>query len=160
MCNLKRCTICALCCCCCCCFQRRLPETTIWRVVTSLAFSQSRLSSSLVVLEEVSGLFGSRADHVATQGNFSALSSSLKTTTNTLLVSFPVYVLRCCVREMSAGSQTTRSLEIPAIRRVAIHDAAHMPQEYSTTPGGTVFSTTPGGNRELFHANNRIVESD
>ncbi|XP_026194679.1 eukaryotic translation initiation factor 4E-binding protein 1-like [Anabas testudineus] len=51
---------------------------------------------------------------------------------------------------MSAGSQTTRSLEIPAIRRVAIHDAAHMPQEYSTTPGGTVFSTTPGGTRIIY----------
>uniref|UniRef100_A0A3B4WDK3 Uncharacterized protein n=1 Tax=Seriola lalandi dorsalis TaxID=1841481 RepID=A0A3B4WDK3_SERLL len=47
---------------------------------------------------------------------------------------------------MSAGSQTTRSREIPAVRRVAVHDAAHMPQDYSTTPGGTLFSTTPGGN--------------
>lgn len=48
--------------------------------------------------------------------------------------------------DMSAGSQATRSREIPAVRRVAIHDSAHMPQDYSTTPGGTVFSTTPGGN--------------
>ncbi|KAG7216580.1 hypothetical protein INR49_023289 [Caranx melampygus] len=36
---------------------------------------------------------------------------------------------------MSAGGQTTRSREIPAVRRIAIHDAAHMPQDYSTTPG-------------------------
>uniref|UniRef100_A0A3P9KMF0 Eukaryotic translation initiation factor 4E binding protein 1 n=1 Tax=Oryzias latipes TaxID=8090 RepID=A0A3P9KMF0_ORYLA len=51
---------------------------------------------------------------------------------------------------MSAGGQTTTSLEIPAVRRVAIHDAAHMPHEYSTTPGGTLFSTTPGGTRIIY----------
>ncbi|CAJ1071211.1 eukaryotic translation initiation factor 4E-binding protein 1-like [Xyrichtys novacula] len=51
---------------------------------------------------------------------------------------------------MSAGGQTTRSREIPAVRRVAIHDAAHMPQDYSTTPGGTLFSTTPGGTRIIY----------
>ncbi|XP_022624884.1 eukaryotic translation initiation factor 4E-binding protein 2-like [Seriola lalandi dorsalis] len=51
---------------------------------------------------------------------------------------------------MSAGSQTTRSREIPAVRRVAVHDAAHMPQDYSTTPGGTLFSTTPGGTRIIY----------
>ncbi|XP_029024193.1 eukaryotic translation initiation factor 4E-binding protein 1-like [Betta splendens] len=51
---------------------------------------------------------------------------------------------------MSAGSQSSRSREIPAIRRVAIHDAAHMPQDYSTTPGGTLFSTTPGGTRIIY----------
>lgn len=55
-------------------------------------------------------------------------------------------------REMSAGGQTTRSRDIPAVRRIAIHDSAHMPQEYSTTPGGTMFSTTPGGN----HAQKKI----
>ncbi|TNM91838.1 eukaryotic translation initiation factor 4E-binding protein 1-like [Takifugu rubripes] len=51
---------------------------------------------------------------------------------------------------MSAGGQATRSREIPAVRRVAIHDSAHMPQDYSTTPGGTVFSTTPGGTRIIY----------
>ncbi|KAM9734425.1 eukaryotic translation initiation factor 4E-binding protein 1-like [Menidia menidia] len=51
---------------------------------------------------------------------------------------------------MSAGGQATRSREIPAVRRVAIHDAAHMPQDYSTTPGGTLFSTTPGGTRIIY----------
>uniref|UniRef100_A0A3Q3XGN7 Uncharacterized protein n=1 Tax=Mola mola TaxID=94237 RepID=A0A3Q3XGN7_MOLML len=51
---------------------------------------------------------------------------------------------------MSAGGQTTRSRDIPAVRRVAVHDSAHMPQEYSTTPGGTVFSTTPGGTRIIY----------
>ncbi|CAL1569865.1 unnamed protein product [Knipowitschia caucasica] len=51
---------------------------------------------------------------------------------------------------MSAGSQSTRCRDIPAVRRVAIHDAAHMPQDYSTTPGGTLFSTTPGGTRIIY----------
>ncbi|XP_041667068.1 eukaryotic translation initiation factor 4E-binding protein 1-like [Cheilinus undulatus] len=51
---------------------------------------------------------------------------------------------------MSAGGQASRSREIPAVRRVTIHDAAHMPQDYSTTPGGTLFSTTPGGTRIIY----------
>ncbi|XP_040012952.1 eukaryotic translation initiation factor 4E-binding protein 1-like [Xiphias gladius] len=51
---------------------------------------------------------------------------------------------------MSAGGQTTGSREIPAVRRVAVHEAAHMPQDYSTTPGGTLFSTTPGGTRIIY----------
>ncbi|XP_015240107.1 PREDICTED: eukaryotic translation initiation factor 4E-binding protein 1-like isoform X2 [Cyprinodon variegatus] len=51
---------------------------------------------------------------------------------------------------MSSAGQTSRSLEIPAVRRIAIHDAAHMPKEYSTTPGGTLFSTTPGGTRIIY----------
>ncbi|XP_034457671.1 eukaryotic translation initiation factor 4E-binding protein 1-like [Hippoglossus hippoglossus] len=51
---------------------------------------------------------------------------------------------------MSAGGHTTTSRAIPAVRRVAIHDAAHMPQDYSTTPGGTLFSTTPGGTRIIY----------
>ncbi|KAJ0057446.1 hypothetical protein NL108_006117 [Boleophthalmus pectinirostris] len=51
---------------------------------------------------------------------------------------------------MSAGSQSTRCRDIPAVRRVAILDAAHMPQDYSTTPGGTLFSTTPGGTRIIY----------
>lgn len=61
---------------------------------------------------------------------------------------------------MSAGSHTTGSLEIPAIRRVAIHDAAHMPQEYSTTPGGTMFSTTPGGNDVLLNDSEKNMISN
>ncbi|KAL3041494.1 hypothetical protein OYC64_019644 [Pagothenia borchgrevinki] len=51
---------------------------------------------------------------------------------------------------MSAAGQPTRSQNIPAVRRVTIHDAAHMPQDYSTTPGGTLFSTTPGGTRIIY----------
>ncbi|XP_038590287.1 eukaryotic translation initiation factor 4E-binding protein 1-like isoform X1 [Micropterus salmoides] len=51
---------------------------------------------------------------------------------------------------MSAAGQTSRSRDIPAVRRVTIHDVAHMPQDYSTTPGGTLFSTTPGGTRIIY----------
>ncbi|XP_056289040.1 eukaryotic translation initiation factor 4E-binding protein 1-like isoform X1 [Pseudoliparis swirei] len=51
---------------------------------------------------------------------------------------------------MSAGGQTTGNRDIPAVRRVTIHDAAHMPEDYSTTPGGTLFSTTPGGTRIIY----------
>ncbi|XP_061783304.1 eukaryotic translation initiation factor 4E-binding protein 1-like isoform X1 [Nerophis lumbriciformis] len=51
---------------------------------------------------------------------------------------------------MSAAGQTSGSRDIPAVRRVAVLEAAHMPQEYSTTPGGTMFSTTPGGTRIIY----------
>lgn len=46
---------------------------------------------------------------------------------------------------MSTEYQKTTAKAIPSTRRVAINDAAHMPLDYSTTPGGTLFSTTPGG---------------
>lgn len=51
---------------------------------------------------------------------------------------------------MSVSSQKTISRAIPATRRVTISDAAHMPNDYSTTPGGTLFSTTPGGTRIIY----------
>jgi hypothetical protein len=46
----------------------------------------------------------------------------------------------------SAGGshQPSQSRAIPT-RTVAISDAAQLPQDYCTTPGGTLFSTTPGG---------------
>ncbi|XP_062340366.1 eukaryotic translation initiation factor 4E-binding protein 1 [Osmerus eperlanus] len=50
---------------------------------------------------------------------------------------------------MSQGNQTT-SRAIPTTRKIIINDAAHMPQDYSTTPGGTIFSTTPGGTRIIY----------
>uniref|UniRef100_A0A4W5RE08 Eukaryotic translation initiation factor 4E binding protein 1 n=1 Tax=Hucho hucho TaxID=62062 RepID=A0A4W5RE08_9TELE len=51
---------------------------------------------------------------------------------------------------MSTGCQkTTTSKAIPT-RRVTINDASHMPNDYSTTPGGTLFSTTPGGTRIIY----------
>lgn len=42
--------------------------------------------------------------------------------------------------------------EIPT-RRVVLNDQNQIPSAYSTTPGGTWFSTTPGGlfNLELLH---------
>ncbi|XP_061589425.1 eukaryotic translation initiation factor 4E-binding protein 1-like [Cololabis saira] len=51
---------------------------------------------------------------------------------------------------MAEGNQATGSREIPPVRRIPIHDAAHLPQEYSTTPGGTLFSITPGGTRIIY----------
>ncbi len=34
--------------------------------------------------------------------------------------------------------------DIPT-RRVVLNDASQLPNDYSQTPGGTLFSTTPGG---------------
>ena len=44
----------------------------------------------------------------------------------------------------AAERALTRSREIPS-RRVLVSDPSLMPHDYSTTPGGTIFSTTPGG---------------
>nr|BAE21923.1 unnamed protein product [Mus musculus] len=51
----------------------------------------------------------------------------------------------------SAGGshQPSQSRAIPT-RTVAISDAAQLPQDYCTTPGGTLFSTTPGGTRIIY----------
>jgi len=46
--------------------------------------------------------------------------------------------------------EQTKARAIPATRRVIIEDASHMPSEYSSTPGGTIFSTTPGGTRIIY----------
>ncbi|KAI5625120.1 eukaryotic translation initiation factor 4E-binding protein 1, partial [Silurus asotus] len=51
---------------------------------------------------------------------------------------------------MSISSQKTSSRAIPATRRVILSDAAHLPHDYSSTPGGTLFSTTPGGTRIIY----------
>ncbi|XP_066570322.1 eukaryotic translation initiation factor 4E-binding protein 2 [Amia ocellicauda] len=50
---------------------------------------------------------------------------------------------------MSSGCQKTTSRAIPT-RRVIVNDAAQMPHDYCTTPGGTLFSTTPGGTRIIY----------
>lgn len=53
---------------------------------------------------------------------------------------------------MSGGSgcSQTPSRAIPATRRVILGDGVQLPPgDYSTTPGGTLFSTTPGGRRGL-----------
>ena len=47
---------------------------------------------------------------------------------------------------MATGNNTNMSSQqsIPT-RRITINDAAEMPAVYSSTPGGSIFSTTPGG---------------
>lgn len=50
---------------------------------------------------------------------------------------------------MSTEYQKTTAKAIPTTRRVTVSDAAHMPLDYSVTPGGTLFSTTPGGKKWL-----------
>ena len=44
----------------------------------------------------------------------------------------------------STQSQAKTTQGIP-VRRVEINDPKDLPLEYGTTPGGTMFSTTPGG---------------
>lgn len=54
---------------------------------------------------------------------------------------------------MSGGGSCshTPSRAIPATRRVVLADGVQLPPgDYSTTPGGTLFSTTPGGRRGLW----------
>ena len=43
-----------------------------------------------------------------------------------------------------ADKQKIKGRDIPH-RRVVLNDISQLPSEYSTTPGGTFFSTTPGG---------------
>lgn len=44
----------------------------------------------------------------------------------------------------AGGRQPSQSRAIPT-RTVALSDPAQLPPDYCTTPGGTLFSTTPGG---------------
>lgn len=50
--------------------------------------------------------------------------------------------------EMSTSRQFSESRAIPT-RTVLINDTTQLPHDYCTTPGGTLFSTTPGGNEIL-----------
>lgn len=54
---------------------------------------------------------------------------------------------------MSTDCQKATAKAIPSTRTVTVNDADHMPHDYSTTPGGTLFSTTPGG-AYCLHAEN------
>ncbi|XP_071808597.1 eukaryotic translation initiation factor 4E-binding protein 2-like [Asterias amurensis] len=45
--------------------------------------------------------------------------------------------------------QMSGTKEIPT-RKVLVADPNQMPADYSTTPGGTVFGTTPGGTRIIY----------
>jgi len=51
---------------------------------------------------------------------------------------------------MSNQDGSPKGLEIPSIRRVVLNDASQLPHDYSSTPGGTLFSTTPGGTRIVY----------
>ncbi|XP_076006741.1 eukaryotic translation initiation factor 4E-binding protein 1 [Genypterus blacodes] len=51
---------------------------------------------------------------------------------------------------MSTDCQKTTAKAIPPTRTVTVSAAEHMPQDYSSTPGGTLFSTTPGGTRIIY----------
>lgn len=46
----------------------------------------------------------------------------------------------------AGGRPPSQSRAIPT-RTVALSDATQLPPDYCTTPGGTLFSTTPGGKR-------------
>ncbi|KAM6329931.1 eukaryotic translation initiation factor 4E-binding protein 2 [Podargus strigoides] len=49
----------------------------------------------------------------------------------------------------AGGRQPSESRAIPT-RTVTLSDAAQLPPDYCTTPGGTLFSTTPGGTRIIY----------
>ncbi len=48
--------------------------------------------------------------------------------------------------------------EIPS-RRMIVNDISQLPYDYSSTPGGTLFSTTPGGIQPLVLFSLTICES-
>jgi len=56
---------------------------------------------------------------------------------------------------MSAHKDTATAKQPPSnrvipIRRVPLSDQSQLPSDYSSTPGGTLFSTTPGGTRIIY----------
>lgn len=51
--------------------------------------------------------------------------------------------------EQSLDRQASDGLDIPE-RRVLVKDASELPTSYCQTPGGTIFSTTPGGTRIIY----------
>lgn len=51
---------------------------------------------------------------------------------------------------MSTSRQLSESRAIPT-RTVLINDTTQLPHDYCTTPGGTLFSTTPGGKGLINH---------
>lgn len=53
---------------------------------------------------------------------------------------------------MSAHSPERKMSDSCAIptRRILVNDANQLPVDYSSTPGGTIFSTTPGGSRIIY----------
>jgi len=45
--------------------------------------------------------------------------------------------------------QQVKGREIPS-KRFVLNDLSQLPHDYSTTPGGSIFSTTPGGTRIFY----------
>lgn len=45
---------------------------------------------------------------------------------------------------MTSKEKSTKGVDIPT-RKVIVNDPSELPEDYGTTPGGTIFSTTPGG---------------
>lgn len=62
-----------------------------------------------------------------------------------LVYSVSHYLFCDCFDAMSTSRQHSESRAIPT-RTVLINDTTQLPHDYCTTPGGTLFSTTPGGN--------------
>jgi len=50
----------------------------------------------------------------------------------------------------SKGTSPTKPDKVIPIRRVPLSDQSQLPANYSATPGGTLFSTTPGGTRIIY----------
>ncbi|XP_076237046.1 eukaryotic translation initiation factor 4E binding protein thor isoform X2 [Calliopsis andreniformis] len=50
------------------------------------------------------------------------------------------------------AKQATQSQNIPA-KKIMINDPSQLPTDYCSTPGGTLFSTTPGGTRIVYERN-------
>ncbi|XP_076666081.1 eukaryotic translation initiation factor 4E binding protein thor [Andrena cerasifolii] len=53
---------------------------------------------------------------------------------------------------MSASPTTNQATQCQTIplKKITISDPSQLPVEYSSTPGGTLFSTTPGGTRIVY----------
>lgn len=45
---------------------------------------------------------------------------------------------------MTSKEQSTKGVDIPT-KKVVVNHPSELPEDYGTTPGGTIFSTTPGG---------------
>ena len=61
---------------------------------------------------------------------------------------------------MSSAAPTQQNMlpskNIP-VRRVVVNDPGQLPLDYGTTPGGTIFSTTPGGRPNAIEVFNLFV---
>lgn len=69
---------------------------------------------------------------------------------DSLIYSVSHYLFCDCFDAMSTSRQHSESRAIPT-RTVLINDTTQLPHDYCTTPGGTLFSTTPGGNASILY---------